>query len=287
MVSPTKRPVLIALGGALVFNLLLLSLQANHYAGPGAARTWMMDILAPIEKVADIGVDGVWGVWEGYVALLNVRAENQKLQADNATLQMENRRLVEADREAERLRELTNLAKPALGKSVFARVIGRDPSRSEQTITIGKGDSEGIKVNAPVISPEGVVGRVIAVGRLSALVQLLSDPQSAVGVLVQRSRVQAVFRGNGSREIELDYIDNDNEVEVGDELITSGLDGLYPKGLPVGAITVVDPRRGLFRVVRSRLHVDLGRLEEVLVLLEPVVQPEAPKPNLSSTLPSD
>jgi rod shape-determining protein MreC len=200
---------------------------------------------------------------------------------------MENRRLAEAEREATRLQGLVDLAKPGLGKTVVARVIGRDPSRSEQTLTIGKGESQGIKMNAPVISPDGAVGRVIAVGRLSAVVQLLSDPQSAVGVLVQRSRVQAVFRGTGTREIELDYIDNDNEVEVGDELITSGLDGLYPKGLPVGAVTVVDPRRGLFRVVRSRLHVDVGRLEEVLVLIEPAMLPEPPKPDLSSTLPSD
>lgn len=287
MVLPTKKPVLIVLGGALVFNLLILSLQANHHPGPGVARTWLIDALVPIEKVAAIAVDGVWGIWDGYLALLNVRAENQRLQADNATLQMENRRLSEAEREAERLRALMDLTKPGSGKTVVARVIGRDPSRSEQTLTIGKGESQGIRMNAPVISPDGVVGRVIAVGRLSALVQLLSDPQSAVGVLVKRTRVQAVFKGTGAREIELDYIDNDNEVEVGDELITSGLDGLYPKGLPVGTVSVVDPRRGLFRVVRSKLHVDIGRLEEVLVLVEPAAPPPPPKPNLSLTLPSD
>ena len=287
MISPAKRPVVLTFAGALIFHLLILSLQANHHPGPGVARMWLIDLLAPLEKLADVGADSVSGIWDGYVALLNVRSDNTRLTADNASLRMENTRLSEAGREAERLRKLLDLAGSGIGKTVVARVIGRDPSRSQQTITIDKGQSQGIAVNAPAISPEGVVGRVISIGRHSAVVQLLNDAQSAVGVLVQRSRVQAVFKGTGEREIELDYIDNDNEIQVGDELLTSGLDGLYPKGLAVGAVTLVDPRRGLFRVVRARPHVDVGKLEEVLVLIEPAARPDVAPSKPSATLPSD
>jgi len=287
MVIPAKRPVWIAFGGALVFHLLLLSLQANRQPGPGILRMWLIDALAPIEKVARIAVDGVWGVWDGYVALINVRAENVRLHAVNDALHIENNRMAEAGREAERLRALVDLAESGLGKTLAARVIGRDPSRSQQTLTIDKGQTHGIAVNDPVIAPEGVVGRVVALGRFSSVVQLLTDAQSAIGVLVDRSRVQAVFKGTGNSEIELDYIDNDNEIEMGDALLTSGLDGLYPKGIPVGTATFVGPRQGLFRVVRARPLVDVGRLEEVLVIVEPPVEPDTPEPSSTSSIPSD
>jgi len=287
MVSSANKPVLITLGSALVFHVLLLSLQSNHHPGPGFARIWLLDALVPLEKVVDRGVHGVWGVWDGYVGLINVRADNHRLQAENDTLRMELAKQQEAVREAERLRAFVSLAESGIGKTVVARVIGRDPTRSQQTVTIDKGQLQGVRENASVITPAGVVGRVISAGKFSAVVQLITDAQSAIASMVKESRVQAVFKGTGGHELELDYIDNDNDIADGNELVTSGLDQIHPKGLPVAIVTSVGPRRGLFKVVTARPKVDMGRLEEVLVVTELAAQQAEPTQNAPSPLPGD
>jgi len=287
MVLPAKRPVLIALGSSLLFHILLLSLQSNHGAVPGFMRLWLLDALVPLERLADYGVRGVHGVWSGYVGLVNVRAENQRLLAENDRLKMELRNNVEAIKEADRLRQLYGLSDTGIGKFVVARVVGRDTSRSLQSVTIDKGLANGVKLNASVITPEGVVGRVMSVGNLSAVVQLITDSQSEIAALLRETRVQAVFKGTGGRDLELDYIDNDADISEGNELITSGLDRIHPKGLPLGKVTSVGPRRGLFKVILARPVVDLRRLEDVLVIPEPPTPAAEPLHNSSLQLPSN
>ncbi len=274
MVLPAKRPVWIALGSAMVFHILLLSLPANHRSGPGFMRRWLLDGLVPLERLVDYGVRSVRGVWQGYVALLDVREDNERLRLENDLLKMQLRGNDEAIREAERLRQLYGLSDTGVGKFVVARVVGRDPTLSLQTVTVDRGLTSGVKVNASVITPDGVVGRVMSVGNLSAVVQLITDAQSEIAVLLPDTRVQAVFKGTGGRDLELDYIDNDSDIAEGNELITSGLDRIHPKGLPVARLTSVGPRHGLFKVVLAHPFVDMGRLEEVLILDE---QP-APSP---------
>src|SRR5688572_16936919 len=136
MVHPSQRRVWIALGSTMVFHILLLSLQANHRPGPGFMRLWLLDGLVPLERLPDYGVRSVQGVWSGYIALVHVRDENQRLLAENNRLKMELRRNDEALKEAERLRQLYGLSDTGLGKLIVARVIGRDPSLSLQTVTI-------------------------------------------------------------------------------------------------------------------------------------------------------
>ena len=268
MVALPKKPGYITLGCALVFHLLLLSLQTNHYGSPGFLRQRIVDALVPGEKLVDRSVQGIWGIWDGYFALVGVRAENHKLQAENNRLKMELERRDEAIREAARLRSFLGLADAGIGKFVAARVIGRDPSRSLQTITIDKGQKDGVKMNASVINSSGIVGRVISSASGSAVVQLITDAQSEVAAMFRESRVQALFKGTGGRDLELDYADDDNTITVGDEVITSGLDQIHPKGLPLAVVTSVGPKGELFRAVLARPHVDLVRLEEVLVVTE-------------------
>jgi rod shape-determining protein MreC len=292
MVAAAKRSGWIALGTALVFNLLLLSLQTHHKDSPGFIKGWLLDTLVPGEKLVDRGFQGISGIWDGYIALVGVREENQRLKAENEQLQMELHRQDEAIREAARVREFLNLTESGAGKMVAARVIGRDPSRSLQTLTIDKGQSDGVKVSDSVITPEGVVGRVISTGRASAVIQLITDTQSEVAAMLRESRVQALFKGTGGRDLELDYIENDEGIMVGDEVITSGLDQIHPKGLPLATISSVGPKGELFKAVLAKPQVDLSRLEEVLVVIEPgepKPQPAVPAaiPNPSPALPSD
>jgi len=154
------------------------------------------------------------------------------------------------------------------GKRVVVRVIGRDPTKSHQSLTIDKGRAHGIQPDAPVITPQGVVGRVIYAGNFSAVVQLITDSQSGAGVLVLPNRRLGIIRGTGGSELELDYIDDDTDVKEGDELITSGQDRIYPRGLPVGVISFVGSRKGLFKEIRIRPKVDMARLEELLCIID-------------------
>ena len=119
-----------------------------------------------------------------------------------------------------------------------------------------------------MITPSGVVGRVINSSNFFSIVQLVVDSQSAVGVMLKSTRRQGILKGNGGREMELDYIDDDNELKEGDLFLSSGNDRIYPKGFPVGVITSIGPRRGLFKAVLIRPSADLGRLEEVLCITE-------------------
>jgi rod shape-determining protein MreC len=283
MVLPAKRPVWIALGSNLVFQLLLLSLHANQRPGPGFLRLWLLDGLVPLERLVDYGVRGVRGVWDGYIALVHVREDNQRLLAENDRLKMQLRSNDEALKEADRLRQLYGLSDTGIGKFIVARVVGRDPSLSLQTVTIDRGLASGVKLNASVITPDGVVGRVMSVGNLSAVVQLITDAQSETAAMLRESRVQAIFKGTGGRDLELDYIESDSDIVEGNELITSGLDRIHPKGLPIAKVISVNPSPGLFKIVLARPMADMRRLEEVLIL--PEYTEPVPEQSLNPTSP--
>jgi len=281
MVSIAKRPGWIALVSVLVFNLLLLSLQTNQHGSTGFMRKWLLNIMVPAEKLVDGGVRAIWSVWDGYFALIGVHSENQSLQAENDQLRMQIQRQDEAIREAERLRSFLGLAGAGIGKTVAARVIGRDPTRSLQTVTIDRGQSDGVKANDSVITPDGVVGRVFSVATGSAVVQLITDAQSEIAAMFRESRVQALFKGTGGRDLELNYIDDDYGIEVGAEVITSGLDQIHPKGLPLATISIVGAKGEHFKMMSARPRVDLSRLEDVLVVIEPVQPVVEPPPGPS------
>jgi len=149
----------------------------------------------------------------------------------------------------------------------MARVIARDPAHT-QTITIDKGRVHGLRPDTAVITPAGIVGRVIQSSNFFSIVQLIIDSQSAVGVMLQSTRRQGIVKGNGGPELDLDYIDDDNDLKQGDMFLTSGGDRIYPKGMPVGVIASVGARRGLLKAVQVRPSADLGRLEEVLCVVE-------------------
>jgi rod shape-determining protein MreC len=269
MLLPTaKRPVWIALGSALVFNVLLLSLQASHRTAPGFMRGWLLEALVPLEKFVDYGVRGVRGGWDGYIALLNVRDDNKRLQQENDRLKIDLRTKDEEIKEAARLRKVYGLSDLGISKFVIARVIGRDPSRSLQTVTIGKGRSSGIKLNASVMTADGIVGHVMSVSNSSAVVLLITDSQSFVAGMLEDSRVHGVFKGTGGRDLEVEDIVNDNDVAVGNEIVTSGDDQIHPKGIPLASVISVGQGKGLVKAIVARPHADMSRLEEVIVVTE-------------------
>lgn len=267
IVAPSNKPVWTVLAAALILHTGLISLQSHHRFDTGFVRVWILDSLAPVEKLADRAFFSVRYLWSEYVALIGVRDENLHLAEENGKLRMQLAQQREEILEAQRVRALALLQDSGIGKSVIARVIGRDPARS-QTVTIDKGAVHGLKPDSAVITPSGIVGRVIHTSNYFSIVQLIVDSQSAVGVMLQSTRQQGIVRGTGGRELILDYIDDDNELKEGDTFLTSGEDRIYPKGLPVGTIVSIGARKGLIKAVQVRPSGDLGHLEEVLCILE-------------------
>jgi rod shape-determining protein MreC len=267
IVVASKKPVWIALTVALVIHIALISLQGHRRIDTGFIRVWVLDSLAPLEKLADRLLFGARQGWDRYIVLVGVHEENLRLKRENDELRMQVIQQREAIVEAERIRALAGFKPSGIGKPLIARVIARDPARS-QTITIDKGRVHGLRPDIAVITPAGVVGRVIQSSNFFSIVQLIIDSQSAVGAMLQSTRRQGILKGTGGPDLDLDYIDDDNDLKEGDMFLTSGGDRIYPKGMPVGVITSVGARRGLLKVVRVRPSADLGRLEEVMCVIE-------------------
>jgi rod shape-determining protein MreC len=267
IVAASKRPTWIALAVALVIQTGLISIQARRRINTSFVRVWIIDSLAPVEKLVDRSTYGVLYVWDSYIALIGVHKENQSLKHQIDDLQMQLQQNHEDVLELQRLNGLLSFPVTNVGKTVVARVIGRDPARS-QTVTIDKGAAHGVKPDSAVITPAGVVGRVIHTSNFFSIVQLVVDSQSAVGVMLESTRRQGIVRGTGGRDLDLDYIDDDNDLKQGDIFLTSGLDRIYPKGLPLGVILSIGPRRGLLKTVQIRPSADLGRLEEVICVIQ-------------------
>jgi rod shape-determining protein MreC len=277
IVETSKKPTWIVLAIALAIQTGLISVQARRHINTGFVRVWILDSLAPLEKLVDRSTYGVFHVWESYFALIGVHNENEKLKQQVGELQMQFQQNREDILELQRLRALLSLPVSNIGKTVVARVIGRDPARS-QTVTIDKGAVHGLKRDAAVITPAGVVGRVIQTSNFFSIVQLIIDSQSAVGVMLESTRRQGVVRGTGGRDLDLDYIDDDNDLKQGDVFLTSGLDRIYPKGLPLGVITSIGPRRGLLKTVQIRPNANLGSLEEVTCVIQQAPNPDVADP---------
>ena len=284
IVAASKKPTWIALGIALVLQTGLISFQARHRIDTSFVRVWILDSLAPLEKLVDRSTYAALYVWERYFALVGTHDENERLRHQVEELRMQLHQNREDMLELQRLRSMLSLSSSDTGKTVVARVIGRDPARS-QTITIDKGTVQGVRPDSAVITPAGVVGRVIHSSNFFSIVQLIIDSQSAVGVLLQSTRRQGVVRGTGGLSLDLDYIDDDNDLKQGDTFLSSGLDRIYPKGLPVGVITSVGPRRGLLKMVQVRPSADLGRLEEVICILEHPQNADSDEPAQGSANP--
>jgi rod shape-determining protein MreC len=208
-------------------------------------------------------------LWSGYVALQEVQEQNAALKEELQTLQI---RLQQERAEAQRtdnLRQLLELRERAQLDTTAAEVIAGPASPEFQTVTIDKGSSDGLANDMAVISPAGVVGRVILPSRRASKVQLLIDLNAAAGALIERTRVQGVVVGAGSGMLRMRYVPGTADVKTGDLVVTSGIDGIYPKGFVIGTIDNVAGSVGEYHEISVRPAVDFARLEEVLIVRTP------------------
>jgi len=254
----------------LVGHILLISSQVNARPGVSLLRHALVTAVTEVQRAAWAVVGGVADVWHAYVALRAVHAENTRLSAEVVALRVELQQQRAVSYGTERLRSLLDLRTRPGWITTGAEVIAGSSSTDSWTVTIDKGAQAGVQTDMAVIAAAGVVGRIVAPAARSASVQLLTDPSAAAAVMVPRSGAQGVVLGQGSKPMRLEFLAATADVVEGDVVVTAGLEGIYPKGLLVGRVSVVERAGTTIRDVRVVPVVDFFSLDTVLVVLSPV-----------------
>jgi rod shape-determining protein MreC len=206
-------------------------------------------------------------MWRNYFALRGTRKDNEDLRRENDALKLRIAQLEGKAAEADRLGELLHFRQSQADvPMVAARVIGGSAGTASQTIELDRGERDGIRRNMGVITPDGVVGKVIEAYPNTAQVLLLTDKDSGVGAMLADSRIQSPVGGVGEPLVTMKYVPNDDDVSVGARVVTSGMDRIFPRDFPVGTITEIKPGNQ-FKLIRIKPAANLEKLEEVLVLL--------------------
>jgi rod shape-determining protein MreC len=279
---PAQRSRLL-LAGLVLVHLAAISHQVDGGGGVSLLQRGLLTVLSPVQRGVGAVVGGAAEAWRGWGFHRETYEENRRLEAHVRQLETELLARADGAQEAQRLRDLLELRRTVPMNTLAAQVVGRDGVPWFRSLTIDKGEADGVALDAPVMSPTGVVGRVFAVGPHAARVQVLLDRDGGAGVLLERSRVPGVVSGQvsgpeaGSEDLVLKYVPERADVVVGDVVVTSGLDGIYPKGLVVGRVRFVGRGSSLFRDIRVEPSARFERLEEILVVRRTRESRETPR----------
>ena len=253
----------------LFVQVLGLAIQVKR-GGSGEStrliRTWSVGAVSPLEK-AIVWVQGGFGnIWKSYVYLRGVRQENRDLKFEIEQLRLEQVRLTDDAQQARRLQALLGFKEQYIAKTVASQVIGGSGSEQSRSVYIDKGSNDGVQKDMPVITADGVVGKVLRAFGSTSQVLLINDQSSGVGAILDKSRLQGVVKGTSAGEVILENVMTDESVAAGERVVTSGGDQIFPKGLTVGTVMKVSPGADLFLNIRLKPSASLNRLEEVLVI---------------------
>jgi len=253
----------------VVAHIALISAQVNSRRGVPLLEEVIFGAFAEVQRGSARVVGDVREGWQNYFALQQIRHENEDLKQRVAQLEI---RLQQERAEAQQtrtLQQLLSLRQETAPPTTAANVIGASADAYFRTISIDKGTADGLRQDMAVIAPAGVVGRIILPSRRASKVQLLIDRNAAAGALIERTRVQGVVMGVGDGTLKMQYVPGTADVKPGDLVVTSGIDGIYPKGFVIGTIEHVDRGLGAFHEIAVRPAVEFARLEEVLVVRTP------------------
>jgi rod shape-determining protein MreC len=260
---------LIVLVGVLFAQVLGLAVQVKRTTDSESTRLiriWAVDTVTPLEKALVWAQTSTSNLWHSYFYLRGVRAENRTLKAQIERMSLEQVRMSQDADQARRLQALLAFKEQFISQTMAAQVIGSSGSELSRSVYIDKGERDGIKPDMAVITADGIVGKVLRVYGSTSLVLLIDDQTSGVGALLDKTRLQGILRGTPSGEVVLEKVMSDETVPAGEMVLTSGGDGIFPKGLLVGRVTKVAPGSELFLNIRVRPAADLSKLEEVLVV---------------------
>jgi rod shape-determining protein MreC len=272
---PSRHRSFALLAGVIMLQVLMLAVQVKRDSRGRLIRVWTITAVTPFEKGGAWGFGKVRGVWDHYFALQGTTRQNEALRQENDALKLKISQLEGKASEADRLSLLLNFKQnhekvPML----MALVIGASAGTATRTVEIDRGERDGIRRNMGVITPDGAVGKIIEVYRDNAQVLLLTDKDGGAGAMLVESRSQGAVNGTGEPSLSLNYVANEQKVNIGDKVITSGMDKIFPRDIPLGTVVEVKPGT-TFHQIRLKPAANLERLEEVIVLLtqDPVAFP--------------
>jgi rod shape-determining protein MreC len=255
--------------GVVVGHILLISAQVNSRTGVPVLEAVTFGIFAEVQRSVSAAVSGVRHVWNGYIGLRQLKVENDQLKRELADAQIaiqQTRALADRSRALEQLLDLRDHSNL---QTTAANVIGAAATPDFRTMTIDKGTRDGLRPDMAVVSPAGVVGRIVVPSARAAKVQLLIDRNAAAGAIIERSRAQGVVVGAGDERLRMEYVSEVFDVAAGDVVVTSGIDGIYPKGFVIGRVESVERSGGAYKRITLRPAVDFRGLEDVLVVVTP------------------
>ncbi len=265
-----RSGIRVLLLAVLLIAVALVSMAADQRAGR-STPPWLsplLDLAVPVQKMMAVPVDLVIDAWTSYVGLVQVRQENDSLRQRIAELEEDNLQLREALVASGRLERIAQMREQFEVPMLPAELVGVDVSPWFRSVLIDKGRGGGVRSGMPVISERGLAGLVTETSATAARTMLLLDRQSAVDATIQRSRARGIVRGQGTDLLEFEFVARGSDVREGDVVISSGLDGVYPKGLRIGRVAQIS-EAGAQLLQRARVEpaVDYGRLEQVFVML--------------------
>lgn len=246
--------------------LLLLTLQMR--GGAAGASDALAIFTTPVQTVVSRVNRTAFGLWSTYQDWKNVRAENRRLRDEAQRLRVESLRVSEVDEENRRLRRLLQLKEALPLETISGEIIGREWGGWVRSLTVNRGRTSRVVRLTAVIGPDGLIGRIVDVRGGSSVVQVLTDPASTVGAHVVRTRTPGIIEGEARGTVRFKYMARDGAgIQVGDTVVTSGLGGLFPRGIPIGRVRSIDDRgSALFHYAQIAPAVDFARIDEVLLL---------------------
>jgi rod shape-determining protein MreC len=265
-ITSRQRPVTL-LAIVVAAQILLLAFQVKREHDVRLVRYWAVQLLTPLQRAGTWVISGTRGNWQHYIDLRHTREENDHLRSELGRLQLRNRELESSTAEAQRLAVLLSFreAHPE-APMLAAQVIGANADASGRTIFINRGEHDHLRRNLAVVTPDGVVGKIVEVYPSTSQVLLLTDRESGVGALFAETRTHGVVKGTSEPLVHMEYVVNDEKVHPDEEVLTSGEDRIFPKDLPIGTVESTKPGNP-FQQIRVKPAARLDRLEEVLVLL--------------------
>jgi rod shape-determining protein MreC len=266
----------------LLAQALALAVQVREPANPAEPdgekvrliRIWAMDAVTPFERGAHGISSGVRHTWYNYIDLRHARQENEALKNQVARMRLDEAAIAEDALEGRRLQALLAFRQRYVGGTVAAQVIGTSATDQSHILTIDKGSKDGLRPDMPVITPDGIVGKLRDVTSTTAQVVEINDQTSGAGVILETTRIRGILRGTVTGRVQIGNLTADSRIKPGEKVLTSGGDQVYPRGLPVGVIESIapDPDHQPYMAISIKPAADLNRIEEVLVITS--IQPD-------------
>jgi rod shape-determining protein MreC len=251
----------------IIVNIILMFISARYVGSSSVSRHLGMVVVSPLQKIVTVSIRSLRSMWLQYFFLISTEKENDVLKKKLAEIIYDVNQCKEKEISNERFRKLLDFKTASGLFTISAEVIGKDPSQWYKTFVIDKGVSEGVTKGLPVVVPEGIVGQVIDASDHYSKVLLIIDSNSAVDALVQQTRAHGIIKGDSENRCLLNYVSRKEIVNIGDSVVSSGLDGVFAKGLLIGKVTdIILSKSGIFQEIEVSPFVDFDKIEEVLVV---------------------